>query len=147
MISCSLQPLYPRGKSPRYQLERRLGGPQSRSEHCGVKSGCPFCVRSLYRLNHSDPYLNWKPFYGFTVLCNALPRILSASIYLERSQMCEIPYYKGEMAERKRVYGWSDHVYGLETWIRLTRWRFFHSFLKTDNPKLYASLNSDEAYL
>jgi hypothetical protein len=27
----TLRPLYPRGKSPRYELYRRLGGPQSRS--------------------------------------------------------------------------------------------------------------------
>jgi hypothetical protein len=28
--------LYPRGKDPRYPLERRLGGPQSRSGHRGT---------------------------------------------------------------------------------------------------------------
>jgi hypothetical protein len=27
--------LYPRGKGPRYPLDRRLGGPQSRSGHGG----------------------------------------------------------------------------------------------------------------
>jgi hypothetical protein len=29
------QPLYSRGKIPRYPLDRRLGGPQSRSGHSG----------------------------------------------------------------------------------------------------------------
>jgi hypothetical protein len=29
------RPLYPWGKRPRYQLDRRLGGPQSRSGRCG----------------------------------------------------------------------------------------------------------------
>jgi hypothetical protein len=29
--------LYPRGKDPRYPLDRRLGGPQSRSERRGQK--------------------------------------------------------------------------------------------------------------
>jgi hypothetical protein len=29
--------LYPRGKDPRYPLERRLDGPQSRSGHRGYK--------------------------------------------------------------------------------------------------------------
>jgi hypothetical protein len=29
------RPLYPRGKSPQYPLDRRLGGPQSRSERRG----------------------------------------------------------------------------------------------------------------
>jgi hypothetical protein len=28
-------PLYPQGKSPRYTLDRRLGGPQSQSGHSG----------------------------------------------------------------------------------------------------------------
>jgi hypothetical protein len=31
------RPLYSRGKSPRYHLDRRLDGPQSRSERCGVE--------------------------------------------------------------------------------------------------------------
>jgi hypothetical protein len=30
VVSFTPQPLYPRGKSLRYQLDRRLGGPQSR---------------------------------------------------------------------------------------------------------------------
>jgi hypothetical protein len=29
--------LYPRGKDPRYPLDRRLGGPQSLSEHRGYR--------------------------------------------------------------------------------------------------------------
>jgi hypothetical protein len=31
----ALAALYPRGKDPRYPLDRRLGGPQSRSGHRG----------------------------------------------------------------------------------------------------------------
>jgi hypothetical protein len=31
MVNFTPRPLYPRGKSPRYPLDRRLGGPQSRS--------------------------------------------------------------------------------------------------------------------
>jgi hypothetical protein len=31
IVSFTLQPLYPQGKSPWYPLGRRLGGPQSRS--------------------------------------------------------------------------------------------------------------------
>jgi hypothetical protein len=34
VISVTSWPLYPQGKSPRYPLDRRLGGPQSRSG-CG----------------------------------------------------------------------------------------------------------------
>jgi len=35
MVSFTLPPLYPQGKSPHYPLDRRLGGPQSRSGHGG----------------------------------------------------------------------------------------------------------------
>jgi hypothetical protein len=37
MISFTSLPLYPRGNSPRYLLDRRLGGPQSRSGRRGEK--------------------------------------------------------------------------------------------------------------
>jgi hypothetical protein len=35
VISFTPQPLYSRGKNPRYPYDRRLGGPQSRSGRCG----------------------------------------------------------------------------------------------------------------
>jgi hypothetical protein len=35
VVNFTPRPLYPRGKSPRYPLERRLGGPQSRSGRSG----------------------------------------------------------------------------------------------------------------
>jgi hypothetical protein len=35
VVNFTPRPLYPRGKSPRYPLERRLGGPQSRSGRFG----------------------------------------------------------------------------------------------------------------
>jgi hypothetical protein len=34
VVSFTLRPLYPQGKIPHYPLNRRLGGPQSRSGHC-----------------------------------------------------------------------------------------------------------------
>jgi hypothetical protein len=34
VVSFTLRPLYPQGKSPRYPLDRRLGGLQSRSGRC-----------------------------------------------------------------------------------------------------------------
>jgi hypothetical protein len=37
VVNFTLRPLYPRGKSPRYPVDRRLGGPQSRSERLGEK--------------------------------------------------------------------------------------------------------------
>jgi hypothetical protein len=35
VVSFTPRPLYPRGKSPRCPLGRRLGGPHNRSERCG----------------------------------------------------------------------------------------------------------------
>jgi hypothetical protein len=35
VVSFMPRPLYPRGKSPRYPLDRRLGGPQNRSGRRG----------------------------------------------------------------------------------------------------------------
>jgi hypothetical protein len=35
VVSFTPRPLYPQGKSPRYPLDRRLGGPQSRSGRSG----------------------------------------------------------------------------------------------------------------
>jgi len=35
MVSFTLRPLHPQGKIPWYQLDRRLGGPQSRSGRGG----------------------------------------------------------------------------------------------------------------
>jgi hypothetical protein len=38
VISFTPLPRYPRGKSPRYTLDRGMGGPQSRYGCCGEKS-------------------------------------------------------------------------------------------------------------
>jgi hypothetical protein len=48
MVSFKLRPLYCRGKSPRYPLDRRLGGPQSRSGRCGED-------KNLLRLPRNEP--------------------------------------------------------------------------------------------
>jgi hypothetical protein len=37
VVSFTPWPLYPRGKDPRYPLDRKLGGPQSRSGRCGAE--------------------------------------------------------------------------------------------------------------
>jgi hypothetical protein len=37
VVSFKHHPLYPRGKSRRYPLYRRLGGPHSRTGSCGVE--------------------------------------------------------------------------------------------------------------
>jgi hypothetical protein len=64
MVSLTLRPLYPRGKSPQYPLDRRLGGPQSQSGRHGEMKilaptraqtptpGHPARSQSLYRLRY-----------------------------------------------------------------------------------------------
>jgi hypothetical protein len=50
MVSIKPQRLYPRGRSPRFSLERRLGGPQSRSGRRGeVKIHYPTGAQTLTR--------------------------------------------------------------------------------------------------
>jgi hypothetical protein len=41
VVSFILGPLYPRGKSPRYPLDRSLSGPQNRSGLCGEDKKSP----------------------------------------------------------------------------------------------------------
>jgi hypothetical protein len=41
VVSFSPLPLYPQGKSPRYPLDRKLGGPQSRSGRYGEENKLP----------------------------------------------------------------------------------------------------------
>jgi hypothetical protein len=64
VVSFTLQPLYPRGKSPQYPLDRRLGGPQTWSGQRGEEKilpllglklrslGRPTRSQSLYRLRY-----------------------------------------------------------------------------------------------
>jgi hypothetical protein len=49
-VSFMPRPLYPQGKSPRYPLDRRLGGPQSRSGHGGEEEK-----------SQRAPVGNWTP--------------------------------------------------------------------------------------
>jgi hypothetical protein len=65
VVSFTLRPLYPQGKSSWYPLDRRLGGPQSRSGRGGEEKNSqspqgieppnpdrPAHSQSLYRLNY-----------------------------------------------------------------------------------------------
>jgi hypothetical protein len=67
--------LYPWGKSPRYTLDRRLGGPQNWPGHCREGSLVPSenrtpiprpSIHSLYRLSHHRSKILWhgNPFLG-----------------------------------------------------------------------------------
>jgi hypothetical protein len=65
VVSFEPRPLYPRGKSPRYSLDRKLGGPQNRSGRGGEENNSqlppgiepwnpdrPARSPALYRLSH-----------------------------------------------------------------------------------------------
>jgi hypothetical protein len=63
-------PLYPRGKSSSYSLDRRLGGHQNRSGPCGEQKhlalpghnpGCLVHNPSLYRMRYPDSKAWRKP--------------------------------------------------------------------------------------
>jgi hypothetical protein len=71
VVSFTPRPLYPQGKNPRYPLDRRLGGPQSRFGHSveeknsqpspGIEtrsSDHPAHSQSLYRLSYPGSDLN-----------------------------------------------------------------------------------------
>jgi hypothetical protein len=75
VVSFTPQPLYPRGKSPRYPLDRRLGGPQSRSGHVQKRKsltlpglelqplGRSARSQSLYRLRYPGTEVNYFSSY------------------------------------------------------------------------------------
>jgi hypothetical protein len=63
VVSFTPLPLYPRGKSPRYPLDRKLGGPQSRSGRCGEEKNLALpeiepgpSSPQLYQLSYPDSY-------------------------------------------------------------------------------------------
>jgi hypothetical protein len=60
LVSFTPWPLYPRGKSSRYRLDRRLGGPQSRSECCGEeKNLVPARIRTAAVQFVARRYSDW----------------------------------------------------------------------------------------
>jgi hypothetical protein len=85
VVSFTLRSLYPRGKSSRYPLDRRLSGFQSRSGRCGVEEnlfcprrksnpGCPAHCPSLYRLRCRAPketYYFYEPRILIILFCKS----------------------------------------------------------------------------
>jgi hypothetical protein len=60
VVGITLRPFYPRGKGPRYTLDRRLGGPQRRSGRCGVqKNLAPAGIRIPAAQLVGRCYTNW----------------------------------------------------------------------------------------
>jgi hypothetical protein len=56
VVNFTPRPLYPRGKSPRYPLDRRLGRPQSRSGRSGEEK--PLVVDNINTMKQITEALN-----------------------------------------------------------------------------------------
>jgi hypothetical protein len=80
VISFTLRPLCPRGKRPRYHLDRRLGGPQRRSGRFGENSW-------PYRDSNSD---FWIVQPAITTYATAYPILQVCTLKISRGQtrMC-----------------------------------------------------------
>jgi hypothetical protein len=68
VVSITPRSLYARGNRSRYPLDRRLGGPQSRSGRCGEETNLAMAgleplpsSPSLYRLNYPDSHVMTYP--------------------------------------------------------------------------------------
>jgi hypothetical protein len=74
VVSFTHRPLYPQGKHPSYQLDRRLGGSLSRSRSCEENSchagnqnpGLPARSPSLYQLSYPVWYISIWHIYFFS---------------------------------------------------------------------------------
>jgi hypothetical protein len=71
VVSFTPRPLYPCGKSPRYPLDRRLGGPQNWSELCGEEKILATPGLELWPLG--------RPARGQSLIPTTLSRLLSSS--------------------------------------------------------------------
>jgi hypothetical protein len=81
MVSFTRQPLYPRGKSTRYPLDRKLGGPQSQSERRGKE-------KILDRYSNYDPLVVQAvtSFYtDYTI--HAIARLVEALCYKQEDRV------------------------------------------------------------
>jgi hypothetical protein len=70
MVSLTLRPIYPRGKRPRYPLDRGLGGPQTWSGRCGEE-------KIVYLTGTRTPTpLSSSPYRGAVPTALSRPRII-----------------------------------------------------------------------
>jgi hypothetical protein len=73
VASFTFWPFYPRGKSPRYPLDRRLGGPRSRSELCVDEPIVPVTNQTIIPLLsiHYPGYITYVVGNLITVISNS----------------------------------------------------------------------------
>jgi hypothetical protein len=75
VVSFTPRPLYPRGKSPRYPLDRRLNGPQSRSGRRGeekILSKAPYLQQTLNLLRDHFMWCETANLNAYLVINNKL---------------------------------------------------------------------------
>jgi hypothetical protein len=101
VVSSTTPPLYPRRKRPRCPLDRRLGGPQSRSGRCGVEKDLFPLPRiekrpsspSLYRLSYpGSSHYPFLPHYyrmdrGWNPICLATSMVWRSKMLYERGAL------------------------------------------------------------
>jgi hypothetical protein len=86
VVSFTPRPLYPKGKSPWYPLDRRLGGPQSRSGRCGEEKKSIPCWESNPRTPNLEGKNNIKTDfkvirrggYGIDAITSAYGRVVGS---------------------------------------------------------------------
>jgi hypothetical protein len=115
VVSFTPQSLYPRGKSPRYPLDRRLDGPQSQSERRGEGKildptgtrirplGRPAHSQSLYRLRY--------PIVFPREICVPMLGVFTwINLYVEFTLSKQISYIKTNWCELYEARIYSRHV-------------------------------------
>jgi hypothetical protein len=115
-VSFTPRPLYPPGKSPWYPLDRRLGGPQSRSGRCGeeinfVSQRCTTELsRLLWRRNKRTGNRTPDvpiPFMGYAIANNHLRTRHQKEIYVSNISETEdyqvIDYNTGACTEWRHI--------------------------------------------
>jgi hypothetical protein len=111
VVSFTPQPLYPQGKSPWYPLDRRLGGPQSRSGRGDEAKNSqpppgieplnpdrPARSPALYRLSYHGSYLQRHKYFNLSITGNAdnyfLFQMQNVNI---RTSLCKALYSPGSL--------------------------------------------------
>jgi hypothetical protein len=88
VVSFTPLPLYPRRKSPRYPLDRRLGGPQNQCENCGEEN--KFSPAEIPKASGParSPSLYWLSYPGFWKITGIFCNFVEYNFKTIRSFIC-----------------------------------------------------------
>jgi hypothetical protein len=165
VVSFTPLPLYLRRKSPQYPLNRRLGGPQSRSGQCGEEKildttgtlpqllSCPAHSQSLYRLScPSSSSLSVQKFNTglhteiayYILQCH---KLLTCQLFIALLWLCMCVV---QLAECRIFLLLQCHYLWVEVWpLAMYNWRFkiAHSSggkLVPSDQRMVASFTEDK---